>query len=1749
MNNLYQKYHGMPGIGIIGKTGDQGKDGGSIYFGFVKDFFDGVPIRHDARVKLAKRKPEYYRKNTSAEGDNEYTELMGLLWSKVVDSSNFNDTAMTQQYLINYLNNTSIYYSGITYDETTESLFNDNGRLNELLSYKFDIDNMPWMMAQMLSSIDDASILNDTQQFQEINIQNIKFKNGNGTIQYIDSYDYIEDPATGEFIPGTNISFDKIHVTYEPNDAAEEIGHIESYMTNFNDTSIYTMLDDYGLPVEEPINDLRNAYVREVIDGPTQGINTNTNDRYANIFMSITNSSMESSTFSNYKYIPTSYQARSYYVKNAIQLQDSILVDNEFVIQDGNHSLTYYGIDSSLLYVNRNDGSLNTQENILREISNSVLLKTENDLDKAFDKYLDRVTCTLASNPLAKDSSSDVFNIRWIADEDNIITIPSYLSSKYKVGDIIYFYTDQQDYITSNMITNMIVITPELVGCGIDTFLSASKKTNPFEIKYLDSINDRVRCSNKIITLTQPYDLQSNTEKDIKRFSYNSINNIIGSYSDSAIILADAFNKSKSNYLDIKGLIDGSINSLQIKANSYQAQMDAPKLKLDTMLVPNNSYIHNVETFRGVYDKGIIFDENKFLRPIVGEDIYEYLTADHAYLGTKLLASNYINTKLVNVSDYIYGYELYNSFGQLIQSQVSSSDELQMYATNLYPDSDLFETNIETYSVASSITVSHNNNGNVLDWDKLTFEYTRFTLIGKYVYFIYDSKVTSAGPFDKANTIKLLLSAQDLQYYTFASEYIDGKYYYDEKGSIIKSLKTVYQDDVIVSEDKQAIIKNVDPYISFFYMNVFAANKNAGVKYYSKMSKITYMMSLKERYISDYQCEVVGDSVDLLENTQSGNIEFRTSGITPEKNTNGRLIIKPYNEKATISQVYVNHVPVLPESSTYKNSWMNINMASTENGIYDFVFNTSSNVPNVYNLNNEDVQIEAISTINEYMVSLGDVVVDDMIKEDEAPLFQLLKLGKRMPATNDRYVLVSVEYTLDDSSTIQVENYNILQPGFKDKRDIPNVSINIHTDMERISKYNTLENGVLCNQFVTYMDINIDNFKSSWGQYIDNNTSIYMDLEIANINSDLDWSSKYTIQNATTTRNTIKIIPDENATYTSNYGPAFTTNPINNYVALNAEFVNSSDNSIINVQDVGNLSIQHQIKLQSTRNVAFQKDYQPIVLTTENGYNKQYILCDSSVMNAASLPAYIYKGINDVITISMNNITPQMLHDSSTYRIKLEYEMGNPLISSLYFRFAVKKVVIHYDTMLPDETGTLQSVKKTFTCQIPEVKNTGTYGYIYSYTSNNVEQYRYISNTLDVMINPLTYSVCPSDIDDKLTNMQGTVMKTGAPQKISKKLSFYSPKVYDIKTLMTKDPDTIRTHLTYDWSAFKLKTSYLQDNIKNINIDYVDYNNVKYDDIHKFILNNSDPVLSAPAQSSDVVAGEKYLNIVYHSNIMNPKLRDGEYTFFYNEEELERDRYNQINNNCPVFVKDTASLSVRDTKLVDSMDVWNFEYLNGVKKNLNKTFVGNINKYGNGYQYLDDSIDVSQYDEKKYLSLDQTKKLNDVYIYNSSAYQPISHNPANDFEPESDGYFRSMLYDIDWTYPYYVDNRVIPYQIVSDFDYLIKYLIRWNNENPDQQYYLEQQYIDKNNKLVNKYGESGAGENMIPYTLLFDLTPRIAYNTDNDSINVLMLRRPTIGSDNDTKKDFEKSYILNKRCFDIGDGEIQKLKIPYNTIS
>lgn len=52
---LYQKYHGLPGIGVSGKTGDKGKKGAGVYIGFVNDFFNTNSVDVDTIVRVARQ--------------------------------------------------------------------------------------------------------------------------------------------------------------------------------------------------------------------------------------------------------------------------------------------------------------------------------------------------------------------------------------------------------------------------------------------------------------------------------------------------------------------------------------------------------------------------------------------------------------------------------------------------------------------------------------------------------------------------------------------------------------------------------------------------------------------------------------------------------------------------------------------------------------------------------------------------------------------------------------------------------------------------------------------------------------------------------------------------------------------------------------------------------------------------------------------------------------------------------------------------------------------------------------------------------------------------------------------------------------------------------------------------------------------------------------------------------------------------------------------------------------------------------------------------------------------------------------------------------------------------------------------------------------------------------------------------------------------------------------------------------------
>ena len=112
--------------------------------------------------------------------------------------------------------------------------------------------------------------------------------------------------------------------------------------------------------------------------------------------------------------------------------------------------------------------------------------------------------------------------------------------------------------------------------------------------------------------------------------------------------------------------------------------------------------------------------------------------------------------------------------------------------------------------------------------------------------------------------------------------------------------------------------------------------------------------------------------------------------------------------------------------------------------------------------------------------------------------------------------------------------------------------------------------------------------------------------------------------------------------------------------------------------------------------------------------------------------------------------------------------MGNPMLSNLYFRFAVNYIGIK--VQIPDqdplifETNALNDYSKVSTTYLAN-SSTDNDG------SKTIKQlnYRFISEPIDITFNPLSYTICPNDVESSYTNIYSDgVYKYGISNQIQK---------------------------------------------------------------------------------------------------------------------------------------------------------------------------------------------------------------------------------------------------------------------------------------------------------------------------------------------------------------------------------------------
>lgn len=605
---------------------------------------------------------------------------------------------------------------------------------------------------------------------------------------------------------------------------------------------------------------------------------------------------------------------------------------------------------------------------------------------------------------------------------------------------------------------------------------------------------------------------------------------------------------------------------------------------------------------------------------------------------------------------------------------------------------------------------------------------------------------------------------------------------------------------------------------------------------------------------------------------------------------------------------------------------------------------------------------------------------------------------------------------------------------------------------------------------------------------------------------------------------------------------------INNFYALNVYKDSGYDSA--------ELSIDETIICTTKKDAPLLSD-KAVYINKEN--NKKYIFINNEVINANSQQAHEFAGMLHDMTININNITIADA-ESGTLRLAVDFEMGNPVPAQVDLQFYVHSMKINVKHHDEENTVTTFSLNSY---QPKSLLNKAVIGE--NSLDNGVREYRYSSNTLKITCNAISMTAAPvSEETDNTLQIVGLVKMKGSEMPLKLYTGWYNKALYSSSPVLNKNLTKFRHYMQFNtkWNQFNLKSSYFQDNVQNINITPIHPSTFSEDIMGKELAYSllSETMLEKPEYQE---LNNTYLNVMCDAeNHFNPKNREDIETFIYNEQDFLAEQYNQVKNNCPAFISATGNIPVRSEQEFNSIDVWNFEYkAYGHDSKNTQVFPGKNNPYGNGYMFLPEDIDSGQYsdssesiieesvdydnpdveytyeevsastyedDTDDILGLKELKESQNKSCVNKSSLNNMQHVMVSPNFPEY--LYRSFVYDLAWEYPWKSDTQIKHMPLVSAFDFMLYYIYKKTNEATigEKEYELSNRYRNHLSALTEyAYGDKIDSDadlydpitsrelNIMPYTYCYNVQPRIAYNYEKDTYNVMMLRRPTIGYDTD----------------------------------
>ena len=1640
---LEQKYHGVPARGIQGIDGAQGAKGVSIYIGFINDFFDYSEYDIDPAVRYTKRK---------------------------TDILNHTEAWVNYKNQYNNMNVNSMYYTGEFTNVKTAAKDENGNNIDQPMDVVNYNQNLP---GQSITA--DQISVNQIDQYEFQFVQDITYTTAtNKQLSYIDVYDF-EDPkdniderllATYDPVPAYTVHIDINHITYDYSDLKrialmkfKKLGEKYPEKYSYNMWDFYTTFDDNG----EQIKGVQSeATYKTWLDDPDKYplfIREELEGKYKEYITGVTAYSGQAYTgydaynnpYTNYKVWPLENSNERHYL--------IMPNNNNPAIDDLTYALTYfkYPVKTFPLYAY---GTLeeNKDHEQMIDYEGYTYIGINDDSMYEVD---DTGAITL------KKLNDILLNVRKSNEDTPLID-----QTNFTLSDQAPFINTIRDYkvILQNKTSRELIPTNDLVVWHSGTSklklpTTLASTINVGDILYFytnkgqfDNIKntDTQNAIEYMAIVTEDMigcTVQELIDKAqvIKPFNYSVFNEV---YSEDrakinrSTIITNMYRNIPDDY-DKQGYEHFNIKS----AEEILTQNDGGC----ALRIISGNYIDDMSSaglLEAIAKNNNAFNTNENLSTLKiysqknNKDITNYITTDNHNLIIKNLAVNNTNHKYLN-------FEL----------------------TDIVYDKNIKFTN--DYFIYDNI-----NAGNIEYELVTTYEGT----IGyNFSYTLYKSDI--------------------LVDITKANEYRIG-YIITHNNKIIQHNET-YNDSITftlyVSNIDKLVINKLDDNITAIFNIMFTVTKRTGMTYYSNSSDL--ILYLNNDAYNNEKPQLIIDTYDVQNqypyiindngvNTEEHNIEFNMPDITVEDYTGivhdpVKLDITPINNDIIIDSVTFNRQPIINQSIS--NSWITI----TKEDNNTFKLEIQDNLPDINVSSTERIKTYKIDDYMQSYCSPDDYTV--------APLFKYLKKQKNQIGTIARQIKVAVAYYKKDDDTLYKEYYNITQPGFRDPRVLPKFNIKLVNDYNTLHEINTVENGVLCNQFRTYLDISIsdemqDEAGYGWLRY---NDDVTIDFSIKHLNK----NSKLLSQKET------------------------------DYPTLRLAVYNYTPHKIINTS-TGEETYQYELNLSGNKHSAnfYKIDYYPIDAKYQEYYNINNAIYTTSLLktkvtsvningsnfnilnhnilnnNVCNVDNY-KKGLYHDTQIDFKNVPLSLLLDNNQpLRIVIDFEFANPIIAQLFYQFTIINVKVNYKKDNKDYVFNMynDSDDKSDTLLV------------------DINPISLLTNNLDGNIKPLqtnNVKITATDKDSFVLNTYTMLYNTAAytPQEVIQLKNIKSPILWPTKDLYNDDVMDI-----------KITPISIKDTLLKLNKipTYYTYNNEE-------IINTQQ--LSSISNIQDL-NNQCYLSVFYNADIFHPRFRDDRETFYFNGNELYASKYRQryitdvgSKNLRPVLFNVGSSLNIRDDEQLKSIDIWNYEYqvkneseqnIEGNKLypiNKNQIITGTKSLYGNAWRLFENinTPITNPYGPDEALDIKILISKLKERITNISPITKLTHEmQKTELYPDNNGLFRILSWEMKWEYVYECDNSIAHALMVTPFDCLMKYL---KTANLDFEYASNQQ----TQSLYNTHWDNISnlsGNNIIPYNLCYDLSERMGFDIKTNIIHYHMLRKPVI-SNIDTSDLSPNSFI------------------------